>query len=57
MERAMCVMVWFYEHLDVLGPLMDGQRDTAEEEDSEEDSEDDEEDDIVLPRPQVKRTT
>lgn len=30
MERAMSVMVWFYEHRGALGPLMDGCKETDE---------------------------
>ena len=47
MERAMCVMVWFYEHLDVLGPLMDGRQETGEESDEDEDDSDEEENETL----------
>ena len=47
-ERAMCVMVWFYEHLDVLGPLMDGREETGEESDEDEDDDSEEEEDETL---------
>ena len=46
-ERAMCVMVWFYEHLDVLGPLMDGREETGEESDEEDDDSDEKEDETL----------
>ena len=43
-ERAMKVMVWFYNHRDALNPLMDENLDDQDEE-SDEDDEDDGSDD------------
>ena len=48
-ERAMNVMVWFYNHRDALNPLMDGatDEDSEDEDDDDDDSDaDDEEDEI-----------
>ena len=48
-ERAMNVMVWFYNHRDALNPLMDGatDEDSDDEDDDDDDSDaDDEEDEI-----------
>lgn len=48
-ERAMNVMVWFYNHRDALNPLMDGatDEDSDDEDDDDDDSNaDDEEDEI-----------
>ncbi|XP_022783821.1 E3 ubiquitin-protein ligase rnf213-alpha-like [Stylophora pistillata] len=54
-ERAMNVMVWFYNHLDALNPLMDD--DTDEDSDDYDDDSDveDEQDDIYQPLDEVTR--
>ena len=50
-ERAMRVMVWFYNHCDALNPLMDEELEEEDEESEEEnenidDEEEDEQDDL-----------
>ena len=45
-ERAMKVMVWFYNHRDSLNPLMDEHLNDSDEESDDEDDDDSEEDDI-----------
>lgn len=45
-ERAMNVMVWFYNHRDALNPLMDGATDENSDDDDDDSDADDEEDEI-----------
>ena len=44
-ERAMKVMVWFYNHRDALNPLMDEHLNDPDEESDDEDDDDSEDDD------------
>ena len=45
-ERAMNVMVWFYNHRDALNPLMDGATDEDSDDDDDDSDANDEEDEI-----------
>lgn len=45
-ERAMNVMVWFYNHRDALNPLMDGATDEDSADNDDDSDANDEEDEI-----------